>query len=244
MDEPLEPLRVACIRHAPGEGPGTIAAWATQRGHALTVHDPHAEDPLPSADQLDLLVLLGGPMGVGDVDRHPWLVEERRLALAVAEGGGGVLGICFGAQQLAAALGAQVRPNPTLEVGWWPVRLTEAGRASSIVSTLPAEWLPFHTHGQTFDLPDGCANLASSEACEHQAFEAFGGRAVGLQFHPEIELDQIAAVAANAERDGVAEGTVPSVQHPSVYLHAREVPERIEAMHRAFWRMLDAWAAR
>ena len=107
-----------------------------------------------------------------------------------------VLGICLGAQLLAAALGAKVSPCGYKEIGWFPVRKTAAGKVSPLLAELPDGHSVFHWHGDTFELPSGAVHLLSSDATRHQAF-AYGKRALGLQFHLELTADTVRGLVDN-----------------------------------------------
>ena len=148
------------------------------------------DDPaLPDPGNLDLLVIMGGPMSVNDETEFPWLVAEKEFIRTAIEKNKAVIGICLGAQLIASAMGAAVRPNPEKEIGWFPVAGESSDSAGELFS-FPEELLVFHWHGETFDLPAGAVRLARSDACEHQAFQ-LGQRVIGLQFH--LETTPVAA---------------------------------------------------
>jgi GMP synthase (glutamine-hydrolysing) len=172
------------LQHVPFEGLGSIEGWAEDRGHTVHVTRLWAGDPLPSPGAFDWLIVMGGPMSVHDEGAHPWLAREKRFLRASLDAGTRVLGICLGAQLLAEALGARVRPARAREIGWFPVTLTPEARGLGALAGLPERWEVFHWHGEAFDLPRGGARLASSDACENQAF-AYGSYALAFQFHPE-----------------------------------------------------------
>lgn len=175
------------VRHTPYEGVAGFRAPIEAAGYALERVD--VLDPaFVSVDFVgpDLLILMGGPMGVYEREAHPWIDHEvERLAERIAAGRP-TLGVCFGAQMIAAALGERVYPGPVKEVGFAPVELTPAGEASPLrhIEGVPV----LHWHGDTFDLPEGVELLASSPAYRHQAFRA-GRHLLALQCHPEMGED-------------------------------------------------------
>jgi GMP synthase (glutamine-hydrolysing) len=131
---------------------------------------------------VDLVVILGGPIGVYDADEYPWITDQITKIAVRLRARRPTLGICLGSQMMAAALGAPVYPG-TAEIGFAPIVLTDAARTSPI--QLLAGTSPLHWHGDTFNLPDGATRLASTAATENQAF-AIGMHALALQFHPEV----------------------------------------------------------
>jgi len=185
-------MRIHCIQHVPFEGPARVMDWARARGHTVRVSALHAGDPLPSRGAFDLLVVMGGPMSVHDEAEYGWLELEKRLLRVVLEAGGAVLGICLGAQLIAESLGANVHRQEHPEIGWYPVRWSQAARDQRIVPATVSETVALHWHGETFTLPDGAELLASSEACRHQAFRF--ERALALQFHLEMDPPAVEAI--------------------------------------------------
>lgn len=181
-------MDVHYVQHVPFEGPAGIADWAAARDHHLSGTHLFDGETLPRPGTPDALVVMGGPMGVGDVDEYPFLRDERDLVRAVHERGTPILGVCLGAQLLASALGAEVYPHEKREIGWFPVTATDAA-ADSPLAPLGESYTPLHWHGDTFDLPDDAALLATSEACRNQAFVA--GNSLGLQFHLEATPDSV-----------------------------------------------------
>lgn len=178
-------MKIHCLMHVPFEGPAQIADWAESRGHPIAFSHLFAGDALPELDAFDRLVVMGGPMGVGDEDRYPWLRAEKVLIREAIEAGRSLVGVCLGAQLIAEALGASVTRNLHQEIGWFPVRLTEAARIHPLCKDLPAELQVLHWHGDTFALPPNALHLAASEACAQQGF-LVDGRILGLQFHLEM----------------------------------------------------------
>ena len=175
------------LSHVAFEDLGSFAAPLAERGfHIETVDAATARHPLAKAESCDLLVIMGGPIAVYDQLNYPFLRDEiawigERLAARKP-----TLGICLGAQLMAAALGARVYPGPRgAEIGWAPLHPQDADPPSWFAPLLAPGLSVFHWHGDTFDLPAGAVHLASTEAYANQAF-ALGDFALGLQFHPEV----------------------------------------------------------
>ena len=186
--------RFVVVQHVAHEGPGLIASLAAEHGVALEVRHTWRRDALPAAREVGGVVVLGGPMGVYEAEAHPHLAAEQELLAEACRLGRPVLGVCLGAQLLAAALGARVYKGPSAEVGAGTVALTEAGQRDPVLGPSGPVVPAFHWHGDTFDLPPGAALLASSAAYPHQAFRV-GGRGYGLQFHVELDAAQARAWA-------------------------------------------------
>jgi GMP synthase (glutamine-hydrolysing) len=174
--------------------------------HGITIETVELDEGgrLPDWRDVDLVVVMGGPMGVYDEAEHPWLAAEKRWIAAAVRAGVPYFGVCLGAQLLAASLGAQVRAGSVPEVGVLPVTLTEAGRADPVASVMGREFLALQWHGDTFDIPAGAVRLGQSPAYPHQAMR-FGDVAYAVQFHVEVtdpmfaEWRHVPAYAASAQ---------------------------------------------
>lgn len=168
------------LQHVPHEGPGLIAKWAKENQHQLKVHSLfNKKDHVPTDSEF--LIVLGGPMGVGDTAEFPWLKEERDLIKQLIDKEKPVFGVCLGAQQIATALGSTISMNNQKEIGWFPVN-----RTATKLSFFPERLDVFHWHQETFSLPNGATRLFASEACSNQGF-LYGENVIGLQFHFEME---------------------------------------------------------
>lgn len=178
-------MKVHWFQHVPFEGLGSIADWIRRGRHTLGVTRFHREEPLPAVADVDLLVVMGGPMNVREESKYPWLTREKRFIGAVIAAGREVLGVCLGAQLVADVLGARVYASGEKEIGWFAIETTEAAPASRLFGRFPQRLEVFHWHGDTFDIPSGALHVARSEGCSHQAF-AYGERVIGLQFHLEM----------------------------------------------------------
>jgi GMP synthase (glutamine-hydrolysing) len=181
------------VQHVPFEDAGSIALWAAQRHVGLSQTRLFDGESLPTGDWGDCLVIMGGPMSVGDEDDYPWLKGEKAFIVQAIKDGKRVLGICLGAQLVAESLGARVYPNHQKEIGWYTIQRRQASLASALNAFLPDEAMVFHWHGDTFDLPAGAQPLASSPACQNQGF-IYHDRVVALQFHLEMTPSGIAAL--------------------------------------------------
>jgi GMP synthase (glutamine-hydrolysing) len=138
--------------------------------------------------EADLAVILGGPIGVYETERYPFLKAELQALAKRLAAGRPTLGICLGAQLIAAALGARVYPGGKKEIGWSGIRLIGAGERSCLAALASQPVL--HWHGDTFDLPQGAQLLASSAVYENQAF-SLGNNVLALQFHAEADSRRI-----------------------------------------------------
>ncbi len=185
---PISAPKAVVFAHLPFEDLGSLEPELQRRGFAINIVDATtAHFLLRESDSCDLLIVLGGPIGVYDSADYPFLIGEidfirRRLAAHKP-----TLGICLGAQLMAAALGARVYPGSRgYEIGWSPLKAAGPQPTPNWFAPLLAKDISvLHWHGDTFDLPDGAQHLARTELYENQAF-AVGDYALALQFHPEV----------------------------------------------------------
>ncbi len=227
---------VLAIRHVHFEDLGSLELVLGTRGRPVRYLDvgfARIEAPDPVAPSL--MVVLGGPIGASDDARYPTLVPlltmiEKRIAAGLP-----TLGICLGAQLIARALGARVYSAGHTELGWSPLTLTEAGRASPVRHLDGELTSMLHWHGDTFDLPAGATRLASTPACENQAF-VFGDHVLGLQCHPEIRADRFEPWLIGNAGELVAEGIDARELRADT---ARLGPRLEEAAQRMFGEWLD-----
>ncbi len=192
------------FQHVPYEDLGCIAAWAKENQYLISSTKFYHNDSLPELDEIDWLIIMGGPMNAYDEEKYPWLGEEKRYISKAIESGKVVLGICLGSQLLADVLGANVYPNKEKEIGFYPISLTPDAERNDIFKLLPKSIDVFHWHSDTYDLPENTTLLASSKACKNQAFIK-ENRIVGLQFHLEIYKKTIEELINNNRHD-ITEG--------------------------------------
>ena len=173
------------LQHIRCEPPGLFSGPLRDRGYAVETVELDEGGCLPDWREVGLVLAMGGPMGAYDEAAHPWLAAEKRWIAAAVRAGTPFLGVCLGAQLLAASLGAEVRPGETPEVGVLPVDVTAAGRADPVFGVLGTRFPALQWHGDTFAMPAGAVHLARSDAYPSQAFR-FGTAAYGVQFHVEV----------------------------------------------------------
>lgn len=176
-------ISTVVLRHVPFEDLGAFAAVLERCGATETCDV--GVDALRTLDPIapDLLIVLGGPIGVYEEAAYPFLAEETGLIARRIEADRPTMGICLGAQLIAKAAGARVYPSGTKEIGFAPITLTEAGRTSCL-APFADDPVTLHWHGDTFDLPAGATLLASTDVCTNQAFE-IAPNVIAFQFHPE-----------------------------------------------------------
>lgn len=184
-------MKCIALRHVAFEDLGVFRPVLERSGFAIEYRQAGMA-PLSLSEWLsaDLVVVLGGPIGVYETDKYPWIAREIDGVAARLQRRLPTLGICLGAQLMAAALGARVYPGPAKEIGWSELALTDAGRRSSLVHLDAVPVL--HWHGDTFDLPDGAERLASTALTPNQAF-ALDDFALATQFHAEVDATAIEA---------------------------------------------------
>ncbi len=188
--------KIYVLQHHPVENLGSIADALEGAALAWQYVRVYDGQPVPASIKgAGGVIVMGGPMGVYQTDRYPWLGDEMRLIEDAMKSNLPVLGVCLGAQILAAALGAKVERNPNgKEIGWYPIQLSDSAKDDRLMRELPATLTPFHWHGDIFDLPPGAISLASSEKTPCQAFR-HGDKAYGFQFHFEVTRDGVSAMA-------------------------------------------------
>jgi GMP synthase-like glutamine amidotransferase len=180
--------KIVALLHATFEQPGYISTWAEYNGFKIDEVYCWKNPKYPHPDDVDRLLIMGGPMGVNDVNDHPWLTEEIKFIRSVIDAGNKVLGICLGSQLISSAMGAKVFQNEKREIGWFEIEWNETAYRHSLTYGVSSLSKVFHYHGDTFDLPENAILLASSQACKHQAY-ALGNNVLALQFHMEITYD-------------------------------------------------------
>jgi len=179
------------LQHLSFEDLGSIEPVLRTMGFTIQyrqagVDDLHSAQAQAEWREADLVVVLGGPIGVYEADRYPFIHDELARIRERLGSGKPLIGICLGAQMIAAASGQRVYPGPAKEIGYKPLRLTAAGQHSPLAALAACGHEVLHWHGDTFDLPPGAELLASTDLVTNQVF-SMGPAVLGLQCHLEAQ---------------------------------------------------------
>jgi GMP synthase (glutamine-hydrolysing) len=192
-------MSVLIIKNISTEGPGTLEEFLLSEKIPFRIVELGSGETPPTLEKFNALVMLGGPMGVYEIEEYPHLMTGSRFIREAINRDLKVLGICLGSQIIAHCLGAEVYPGPQKETGWHHIELTGEGLKDPLMRQLAIHpgvgdfWRRFtvlHWHGDTFDLPPGAVLLASSRLYKNQAFR-FGNNVFGFQFHMEASKEMI-----------------------------------------------------
>lgn len=220
------------LRHIPHESGGRFERDARAAGWQVALVDPAAPGARGQALAADLLVVLGGPMGVYEAERYPFLTMEIEVLRERLTRRAPVVGVCLGAQLLAAAAGARVyKGSAGFEVGFGELRRAPGAEAHPLGRALPAQFPVLHWHGDTFDLPAGATLLASSERYANQVF-AVGAHALGLQCHIEVTAGELPVFAGGNTGDLAGAGR-PSFD--AVLGDGRACDALVEGVYAELW---------
>lgn len=197
-------MKALIVKHIDCEGPGLLGNVLDRRRIEVTLVHPYRGERVPDVGGYDYLVILGGPMGVYERDRFPFIDAEAQLARDAIARDVPVLGICLGSQIVAHALGAAVTKHRAREIGAMTVELTPEGATDPLLAGLDSPLSVFQWHGDTFGIPSGAARLASSPITANQAFR-YGRCAYGFQFHIEVTPEMVAVWLAEYREEVASE---------------------------------------
>lgn len=228
-------LRIHIFQHVSFEGPAAIKVWAEKNGHKLSYTLFFKNDKIPEPDEIDWLIIMGGPMGVYDRHQYPWLDLEIDFIRRAIEQSKVVIGICLGAQLIATALGGKVYRGTHPEIGWFPVKIDQKTASLKGLGFLPTEAVVFHWHQDTFEIPAGAAALASSEAFPNQAF-FYGNRVLALQFHFEMDYPALERMISHGRNELVESAIVQSASE------IQQQQKQIAPNNELLFKLLDAMA--
>ncbi|MDB5271757.1 MAG: hypothetical protein JWO58_124 [Chitinophagaceae bacterium] len=193
-------MNIHFLQHVPFEDLGALEKWVSMPGNRVTSTRFYEDIRLPFVDLFDVLIVLGGPMGVHDEDRYRWLLAEKELIRKAIDKGKKVIGICLGAQLVAEVLGASVSLNPVAEIGWFNVELSKEALQHPVFAGFNASIPAFHWHGDTFEIPAQAIAIGHSAACKHQGF-LWNNQVLALQFHLEATADSIISLLHHCRED-------------------------------------------
>jgi len=225
-------LNIHTLQHVPFEGLGCIENWITENGHSVTFTKFYEPFQLPKLEDIDWLIVMGGPMGVYDEAQYTWLAEEKEFIRQAINKGKTIIGICLGSQLIAEVLGAKVFPNKQKEIGWFDIKITESASKLHIFDGFEKQFNVFHWHGDTYDLPKESDHLFRSEVCENQAF-LYNGNVLGLQFHFEVTPTTL--------REMVQNGMNELIENKAIQL-AEQILDNLESIgsnNQKMFRILD-----
>jgi GMP synthase-like glutamine amidotransferase len=186
-------MHIHFIQHMPFEDPGSIADWATENNYTTSYTEVFNNAIFPSTDSFDMLVIMGGVMGVYEADKYEWMPAEKSFIKRSIEAKKKVFGVCLGSQFIAEALGAKVFPHTIKEIGWLPA---EKVIPHALTVKFPQTFTTFHWHGDTFTLPENAVHLFKTKACAQQGF-VYNDHVAGLQFHMELKEDLLNGMTEN-----------------------------------------------
>ena len=224
---------VLIIQHEAGEGPGTIEEEVIRAGHKVLRVRIDQGDKVPSETaSIAGLVVMGGSMGVGDQGKLGHLKDEIALLKQFHKAEKPILGICLGAQLLAAALGTEVVAGEK-EIGWFPVRKLPDAFKDPVLRRLPENFPALMWHGDHFALPKGAVHLLSTDKCACAAFR-HGKKAYGLVPHLEMTAAMVDEMVASSRKKLESAG----VEVSGILEDTSENAEPAEELARVMWR---AW---
>jgi GMP synthase-like glutamine amidotransferase len=180
-------MRIHCLQHVAFETPGTIVEWAAIHNYFIS-YTAFIEEKFsfPSITDFDVLLIMGGYMNVDEEENFPWLKQEKQFIKDAIDAGKKIIGICLGSQLIAATLQCAVYKGKEKEIGFFAVDFSNEAKNSHLFDHFISPYTLFHWHGDTFDLPENAAVIASTGVCKHQAY-FIDPNIIGLQFHLEMD---------------------------------------------------------
>ena len=190
-------MKALCLMHVGYEDLGSMEPLLKKKGYQVEyVHLYNDSYVLPSPDQIDALIIMGGPMSVNDSDKFPWIFAEKKFIAKCIQNQIPTIGVCLGAQLIASVLGSKVYKNKFEEVGWFDVTVTK--EAKSLNFPFSGNFLAFHWHAETFEIPQDAVHIAKNSTCANQAF-LYHKHVLALQFHLETMHENALNLCQNSQ---------------------------------------------
>lgn len=227
-------MYVFIFQHLEEEPPGIITQILEEKGAKFQIIHLYKDEELPSFEGCRALVVMGGSMGVNEVEKYPFLAKEISFIKGIIDAGRPCLGICLGSQLIAGALGARIYPGTVKEIGWYKIKLTSAGLKDPLFRDFRKTTV-FQWHSDAFDLPEKAMHLASSEDFPNQAFR-YGESTYALQFHPEATQEMISTWVRTGEDEILSLG---NKSLPEKIL--KEISLFLPALHTTGSRFIEGW---
>jgi GMP synthase-like glutamine amidotransferase len=206
-------MRIHCLQHVAFETPGTICEWAAMNNCSISyTYFFEQQFSFPSLTDFDVLLIMGGYMNVDEEEKFPWLTQEKRFIKDGIDAGKKIIGICLGSQLIASALQCAVYKGKEKEIGFFPVDFSNEAKNNRLFDHFISPYTLFHWHGDTFDLPENAAVIASTGVCKHQTY-FIDPNIIGLQFH--LEMDE-ATIEEMLSHDG------EELKEPGNYIQSAE----------------------
>jgi len=229
-------MTILVLKNIEQEGLGTLEGFFKEYKLSYKIIELSLEEKIPDTTSFDSLVMLGGPMSVNDFDTHKYLLDEFKTAKDFIDAGKKVFGICLGAQIIAKVLGSKVYKGHQEEIGWFDIKFTSEAKNDACcqaflrndnLETLNQVVPVFHWHGETFNLPEGTALLASSDLYDNQAF-SYQNRVYAFQFHIEVTEEIICRWFKNDQK---TLNTLKKLNKENYNIYLK----RAEAFYKAFF---------
>ncbi|MBZ4683614.1 MAG: hypothetical protein PWP46_1935 [Fusobacteriaceae bacterium] len=185
-------MKIYCIKHVFFENPGIIEDWAKENNHEFIFIKMYENYKFPNIDNVDMLVILGGPMNIYEEEKYSFLKEEKEFIQKVIKANKKILGICLGAQLLSDLLGGKVVKNKEKEIGWFNVKKLSNHK---FLNNIPNEFKTMHWHGDKFIIPNKAEKIFESKACDNQGF--IYNNIIALQFHLEMKEENLKSMVEN-----------------------------------------------
>lgn len=193
-------MHIHFILHADFEKPGSIDSWVTKKGYTSSTTSPYKGELLPSNDNFDFLIIMGGPQSPTNLIEFPYLKDEIGFTKKAIEKNKSILGICLGAQIIGEALGAKTDRSPHKEVGAFPISLTPDGLHDPIFKHFPKQFEAMHWHNDMPGVPNGAIILAESLGCPRQVVR-YSDKIYGLQCHLEMTPELVKGMLDHCKED-------------------------------------------